>query len=70
MESTADYDEQSEVLFLFNEDPEELPSQTPRCSLNQIQFPQPRNLHHQPPPISRQTNRFGPKYTPSNHRMP
>ena len=28
MESTADYDEQSEVLFLFNEDPEELPPQT------------------------------------------
>ena len=28
MESAADYDEQSEVLFLFNEDPEEQPSQT------------------------------------------
>ena len=28
MENPADYDEQSEVLFLFNEDPEEPPSQT------------------------------------------
>ena len=40
MESTADYDEQSEVLFLFNEDPEELPSQT----------------HDPPPPLQPQPN--------------
>ena len=41
-----------------------------RCRLNQLQVLQPRNPHHQPPPTSRQTNRFGPKYTPSNHHMP
>ena len=42
----------------------------PRCSLNPIHFTHPHNLHHQPPPTSRQTNRFGPKYTPSNHPTP
>ena len=41
-----------------------------RYRLNQLQILQPRNPHHQPPATSRQTNRFGPKYTPSNHHMP
>ena len=74
MERHSDYDEQSEVLLVFNEDLEETPHrcriQHPHSNLHPTHFPHPHNPHQQTPQTSRQTNRFGPKYTPSNHPTP